>query len=477
MKRIIAIICIGMLVVPHAFAQQAAAVNQTPPAVVRPQRTLTPEQQAAADKLVAERKADYQNMLDQLHLTTPLRAKPVSAFGLPNSANYDESKANPYLIPDPLLLKNGKKVTTAKDWWSKRRPEIVEDLDREFYGRVPKNIPKVTWSVASVTNETVADIPVITKKLVGHVDNSSYPAISVDIDLTLTTPANATGPVPVMLILGPGSFNFGPPRTATSPPRPPGAKELVIQKGWGYASLNTGSVQADNGAGLTKGIIGLMNKGQFRKPDDWGALRAWAWGASRALDYFETDKAVNAKEVGVEGHSRWGKATIVTMAYDQRFAIAYSSSSGQGGAHINRRNAGETMEDIADFDAYHWYAGNVIKYSGPNLNPGDLPVDGHDIIALCAPRPVFIGGGKDGSYRKDNSSNDDAWADPVGMFMAAKAAGPVYVLLGKKDMGASTMPPIETMLNGDVAFRQHTGGHTDAPNWPFFITYANQYIK
>jgi hypothetical protein len=476
MKKLTLLICIAVQITLKGAAQTTPPATAPPP-VFQP-RQLTPEQQAAADKMAADRKADYENMLGQLHLTPPLRTKPVSAYGLPNSANYDEAKANPYPIPDPLTLKNGKKVITPKDWWNKRRPEIVEDMDREFYGRVPKNVPKVTWSVASVTNETVGDIPVITKKLVGHVDNSSYPAINVDIDLTLTTPANTTGPVPVMLILQ-ANFNFGPPRTppAGAPARPPGPKELVIQKGWGYATLNTYSVQADNGAGLTKGIIGLCNKGRFRKPDDWGALRAWAWGASRALDYFETDKAVNAKEVGIEGHSRWGKATIVAMAYDQRFAIAYSSSSGQGGAHINRRHAGETMEDIADFDAYHWYAGNVIKYSGPNLNPGDLPVDGHEVIALCAPRPVFIGGGKDGSYRTSNNSNDDAWADPIGMFMAAVAAGPVYTLLGKKDMGTITLPPIETMLNGDIGFRQQNGGHTDGSNWPFFITYASQYLK
>lgn len=478
MKKIGCLLCIICVSATYSFAQNTPAQTQAAPAAPAAPRQFvqTPEQKAAADKLAADRLIDYNNMLVQLKLTLPLRQKPVSGYGLPNSANYDEAKANSYPIPDPLTLKNGKKVATAKDWWGKRRPEIVEDMDRELYGRVPKNLLKVTWSVASVSNDTVGGVVVITKKLIGHVDNSSYPNISVDIDLTLNTPANAKGPVPVMMVLSGGSFIFGPPRPL-APARPPGAKELIIQKGWGYASLNTYSVQADNGAGLTKGIIGLANKGAFRKPDDWGALRAWAWGASRAMDYFETDKAVNPKAIGLEGHSRWGKATIVAMAYDPRFAIAYSSSSGQGGAHINRRNAGETMEDIADFDAYHWYAGNVIKYSGPNLNPGDLPVDGHEIIAMCAPRPVFIGGGKDGSYRTSNQSNDDAWADPVGMFKAAVAAGPVYRLLGKKDMGATTMPPIETMLNGDIAFRQHNGGHTDAPNWPAFLTYADQYIK
>ena len=224
-----------------------------------------------------------------------------------NAANLDESKANPYPdLPDPLLLKNGKKVTTAEVWRKERRPEIVEDFDREVYGRVPKDTPKVKWEVTATDKLTVGDVPVVTKKLVGHVDNSAYPQITVDIQLTLTTPEKATGPVPVIMEFGFGGFGGKGPG---GPPKGPGAgswQQQVISKGWGYAIISPNSVQADNGAGLTKGIIGLCNRGQPRKVDDWGALRAWAWGASRALDYFETDKAVDAKRVGIEGLSRYG---------------------------------------------------------------------------------------------------------------------------------------------------------------------------
>ena len=231
--------------------------------------------------------------------------------------------------------------------------------------------------------------------------------------------------------------------------------------------LNPVSAQADNGAGLCKGIIGLRNKGQPRQPDDWGALRAWAWGASRALDYFETDKAVNAKEVGLEGHSRYGKATIVAMAYDPRFAIAFVSSSGEGGAKLHRRNWGEVVENVAGSGEYHWMAGNFIKYAGP-LKWEDMPVDSHELIAMCAPRPVFISAG---------ATNGDGWVDAKGSFMAAAAAGPVYRLLGKKDMGTTDFPPIETpLIDGDVSFRQHSSGHTPGPNWPTFITFASRYI-
>jgi len=258
---------------------------------------------------------------------------------------------------------------------------------------------------------------------------------------------------------------------AQVPPMPttagPTWQQQLLAKGWGYAVISPNSVQADNGAGLTKGIIGLMNKGQSRKPDDWGALRAWAWGASRAMDYFETDKAVNAKEIGLEGHSRYGKATVVAMAYDQRFAIAYISSSGEGGAKLSRRNAGEIVENVAGTGEYHWMAGNFIKYAGP-LHWNDMPVDAHELLALCAPRPIFVSGGQKG----------DGWVDAKGMFMAAVAAGPVYKLLGKKDLGTTEFPPVETSLtDGDLAFRQHSSGHTDVPNWPFFIAFASRYLK
>jgi hypothetical protein len=407
---------------------------------------------------------DHQRMMDLLHITSLRPGADGNHPQAPNAANYDESKANPYpKLPDPLVLKNGKKVKSAKVWWSKRRPEIVEDFDREVYGRVPKVTPKVNWEVTGTTQENNGDVPVIVKKLVGHVDNSAYPAIAVNIDLTLATPANASGPVPVIM-----EFSFVPRPGFRMPPQTgPTWQQQVLAKGWGYAILIPTSVQADNGAGLTQGIIGLVNKGQPRQPDDWGALRAWAWGASRALDYFETDKAVDTKQVGIEGLSRYGKAAIVTMAYDQRFAIGFIASSGEGGAKLHRRNYGEIVENLAGSGEYHWMAGNFIKYGGP-LNWNDLPVDSHELVALCAPRPVFISAG---------AFKGDAWVDAKGMFLAAVGAGPVYKLLGKKDLGTAEMPPIETaLIDGDVAFRKHSGGHTAGPNWPTFLEFAGRYL-
>jgi len=419
---------------------------------------------------------DHQRLMDLLK-TVKLRpgANPRS-LDPTNQPNYDETKANPYTnLPDPLTLKNGKKVRDAKTWWTKRRPEIVEDFDREIYGRVPANTPKVNWEIVTTAQEKNGDFPVITKKLVGHVDNSSYPAIKVDIDLTLTTPADSTGPVPVMMEFGfvfpPG---FRPPAPANSPTPPPGPnwQQQLLAKGWGFASLIPNTIQADNGAGLTQGIIGLCNKGQPRKLDDWGSLRAWAWGASRALDYFETDKAVDAKHIGIEGLSRYGKAALVTMAYDQRFAIGFIGSSGEGGAKLHRRNFGELVENVASSGEYHWMAGNFLKYAGP-LTWADLPVDAHELIALCAPRPTFISYGA-----AEGPGAEGQWVDQRGSFMAAVAAGPVFRLLGKKDLGTTEFPPVETaLIDGELAWRQHKGGHTTGPNWPTFILFASRYIK
>ena len=425
-------------------------------------QTLQPPSPEAQAAIRAASEEDHKKMLALLKIDKLRRGADGREPKAENAANYDEEKANPYpYLPDPLYSNKGKKVKTINDWWDKRRPEIVEDFDREVYGRVPKGTPSVKWEVTKITAEVVGDIPVIKKELAGHVDNSAFPAVSVDIQLTLVTPANATAPVPVIMEFG---FNF--------PPRPgavaPTWQEQVLAKGWGYAILTPTSIQADNGAGLTKGIIGLVNKGEPRKPDDWGALRAWAWGASRALDYFETDRSVNARQVGVEGHSRYGKAALVAMAYDRRFAIAFISSSGEGGAKIHRRNWGELVENVAGTSEYHWMAGNFLKYAGP-LHWNDLPVDSHELVALCAPRPVFISAG---------ATNGDGWVDAKGMFLAAAGAGPVYKLLGKKDMSTTEFPAIETALvDGDVAFRQHSGGHTAGPNWPTFITFASRYLS
>jgi len=436
----------------------------------------------------AARAEDHQNMMSQLGIHK-LRSGPSGNESDPNHANYDETLANPYPdLPDVLTLKNGTKVTSAKVWKEQRRPEILEDFNREVLGRVPKNVPKVTWTVTNTAEGKVGPYPVLGKQLVGHVDNSSFPEISVDIQMTLVTPAGAKPPVPVMMMFGGAGAlpSMMPPapaaRGAAAAGGDPPPQQQLIADGWGYASINPGSIQADNGEGLTKGIIGLVNKGQHRKPDDWGSLRAWAWGASRGLDYLETDKAVDAKKVGIEGVSRYGKAALVTMAYDERFAVVLVGSSGEGGAKLHRRNWGEAVENLTGSGEYHWMAGNFLKYGAAEAdfgskNAGDIPVDAHELIALCAPRPTFI------SYGVPEKG-DAKWLDHQGSYMAAIAAGPVFKLLGVKDLGVSNdykrekMPAVNvSMVDGQLAWRQHDGGHTDGPNWKYFIPWADKNLK
>jgi hypothetical protein len=451
---------------PAAPLPAPSASQQAPPRIAP-----TPEQ--LANRAAAEK--EHQREMDLLGIK---ELRP----GTEKDANWDEAKANVYpKLPDPLVEKSGKRVTTAAEWWKVRRPEIVQDYDREVLGRTPANLPRVTWEVVSTTAEKIGDVAVVTKRLAGHVDNSSHPQIAVTIDATLTTPADARGPVPVITELAfAGEFKASLVRPI--PEKPSGAlgdygqtwEQQVLAKGWGFVVLSPTSYQADDGAGMTEGIIGLMNKGQSRGLEDWGGLKAWAWGASRLLDYLETDKSVDAKRVGIEGHSRMGKAALVAMAYDPRFAVLYSSSSGEGGAKLYRHIYGEPLSHI-ESAYYYWMGGNLMKYAGP-LTPGDLPVDNHELIALCAPRPVFIGAGT--SVQNAPAKPGDGWADARGMFLAEVAAGPVYRLLGKKDLGTTEFPTMESAaIAGDLGFRQHSGGHTPAPNWPTFLTFANKYLS
>ncbi len=466
---------------------------------------------------------DRQNMMDQLGIKA-LRPGPSGNENAPNHANYDESLANPYPdLPDPLTLANGDKVTTPEQWWDKRRPEIVEAYSKYVYGFVPPNVPAVKWTVVATDHEMIGFTPVIAKDIIGEVDNSVCPAIPVKIHMTLVTPAMAKGPVPVLMMFGPAGFpnphepspdEFARLNTAFKTlliQQDPSLKDVfdqhpawlplkatpfqfpqlnadgdlpnewqLIAAGWGFVRFDPASVQADNGAGLTRGIIGLVNKGQPRTPDQWGALRAWAWGAGRGVDYLETDSSVDAKHIGIEGVSRYGKAALITMAFDQRFAMVLVGSSGKGGATPLRRNYGEAVESLATGE-YYWMAGNFIKYGASEAtfgsgNPGQIPVDSNELIALCAPRLTFI------SYGVPEKG-DAHWLDHQGSFMATIDAGRVFTLLGAKavdipgDYKTAKMPPVnQGHLDGQLAWRQHDGGHTDAPNMKWFLLWANKFI-
>jgi hypothetical protein len=474
--------------------------------------------QVVPDKGPWTAEQDHQNMMDQLGIRK-LRPGPSGNPSDPNHANTDERLANPWPVwPDLLTMHDGGKVTTASQWWKQRRPEIVDDFESEVYGRGPANAPKVAWSIASTDPEFIAFRPVIARQIVGHVDNKTDPPISVDMRMVLALPANAKGPVPVLIMFAPARYpspsqpsaaeatrldqslkamlaerdpsfaaifkahpGFEFVRQPSFFPPPPSDERItdLIADGWGVALLDPATIQPDNGAGLRSGVIGLANRGAPRKPEEWGALRAWGWGASRALDYLQTLPGVDAKHIGIEGVSRYGKAALVTAAFDPRFSMVLVGSSGEGGAAPFRRNFGEAVENLASSGEYHWMAGNFLKYAASDAKFGsktadNLPVESDELIALVAPRLTFISYG-------NPAAGDALWLDQQGSYMATIAAGRAWALLGARDLGqgndyrTAVKPPIGTnLLDGELAWRQHEGGHTDAPNMKYFIRWADE---
>ena len=414
---------------------------------------------------------DYQHMLDQLGIKKMRRGR--DGKGKDTS---DEATANPYkdTMPELMTFKDGTKVQSA-DQWPKRRAEIVEDFEREVYGRIPKNVPKVKWEVTKTEEGESGGIPTVTKTLVGHVDNSAFPKIKVAIQASFTVPKHAAGKVPIILQFG-GGFGFGGKGGAIS------WTQQALNKGWGHGTINPNSIQGDNSR-LREGVIGLCNKGEPRRPDDWGALRAWAWGVSCLIDYFEAnpDSGVDPTKVCITGVSRYGKAALVAAAFETRIAAGFVASSGAGGAKLFRRDFGELLENVAARNEYHWMAGNFLKYGAEEAKFGkktvaDLPVDQHQLIAMCAPRLCFI------SYGIP-SKGDPNWVDAKGSFMAGVLAGPAYRLLGKKDLGTpgnyltDPLPDVKALIGGELAWRQHDGGHDNTPNFPAFYEWAGRYIE
>jgi hypothetical protein len=414
---------------------------------------------------------DYQNMLDQLGIKKMRKGRDAKV-----KDTSDEATANRYkdTMPDLMTFKDGTKVKTAAQW-PKRRAEIVEVFEREVYGRVPKNVPKVKWEVTKTVEGESGGIATVTKTLVGHVDNSAFPKIKVAIQASFTVPKHAAGKVPIILQFGFGG-GFG------GKGGPDSWQQQALNKGWGYGTIVPNSVQPDSSR-LREGIIGLTNKGEPRSPEDWGALRAWAWAVSCLIDYFEAnpDSGVDPTKVCITGVSRYGKAALVATAFETRIAAGFVASSGAGGAKLFRRDFGELLENLAGKGGYHWMAGNFLKYGAEEAKFGkktvaDLPVDQHQLIALCAPRLCFI------SYGIPEKG-DPNWVDAHGSFMAAVLAGPAYRLLGKKDLGTpgdyltDKMPAINTLIGGELAWRQHSGGHTNGPNFPTFFEWAGRYIS
>jgi hypothetical protein len=449
---------------------------------------MSPAQRRAyMDSIRAASQQDYDRMVAQLHLPTPPTLPPADSdpnrpphtfqrASAPGNnwydsagntyvrspwgiwSNYDEARVGRYTIPDPLVTSDGRRVTNVATWWNVRRPEILALYSRDIYGRIPAHTPPIRWVVTQVDSTRFPQA--VLQHVTGHIDNAAFPAATPSIEIAIVLPRGVRRPVPVVTVIGGFLFGFGQRDTTRLPER----VTSVLANGWAYATVSTGSVQADNGAGLDRGIIGLMNHGGPRAPDDWGVLAAWSWGMSRALDYFQTDPDLNAARAAIEGHSRWGKTALLAGALDPRWAVVWASSSGAMGASLEKRNWGETIDNVAGVGEYHWMAGNFLRYAG---HWAAMPVDAHELIALVAPRPLFITGGTAG----------DTWVDTHGEFLACVAADPVYRLLAAQGLGTATMPPPDSGLTaGDLAFREHVGGHTDMLDWPFFLQWAKRYL-
>lgn len=399
-----------------------------------------------------------------------------TGFGL--WTNYDDAghgffpgpeslRVGAYTPIDLLRMNDGTSVTDPAQWWTKRRPEILKVVKEQVWGCIPADsiLPSVSFSeTVSTGGEGAA---AYTQKIItGTIDVSRYPALrhTPVISATLRIPAHAPGRVPVMIVIGGG---FWTPIDAYW--------GYCCPNGWGVCLFNAGLLQPDNGAGLTDYLVGLCNRGGWRKPSDWGTLAVWSWGVSRLIDHLLSEGSVDGARIGVAGHSRYGKAAILAMAYEPRLAIAFPSCAGSLGTKMNRRHWGQDLENSSWDQEYHWVAGNFFKWMGPvdarNYMPrrvGLCPVDAHSLLALCAPRPVFMNGGA-----------QDSWSDPYGIYLTGVGASPAYWLLGGSGLIVpDSRPSIDTAyISGDVGYRYHAGGHTDVPDWPAFFEFAAKHLK
>jgi hypothetical protein len=378
-------------------------------------------------------------------------------------SNYDESKVGRYTLPDPLVFADGSPVKDAESWRRRRRPEILRLYQQEIYGRIPANTPKVAWRVVE-TDPQAREGAALMKRVEGAMGEG---ADAPRIPLTLYTPSKASGRVPIILLV---NFGGGPPPPGPNPPRvfpsdPPVAAE-ILARGWGYAYVRYQDIQPDRANAWREGVIGRTLAAGAAQPaeEEWGTIGAWSWGVSRAIDYLQSDPSVDPKRIAIQGHSRLGKTVLWASALDERVAGVFSSCAGEMGSALARRDWGETVDDMAQ--NFPWqFAGAFQKWPG---RWNEMPVDAHMLIALSAPRPVFISGG-----------TTDQWADPVGEFLATVAAGPVYRLLGRQDLGATTLPPLDTPLtNGDLGWHYHTGGHTATPeDWKAFLVFLEKHFS
>ena len=410
--------------------------------------------------------------------TAPPTPKPSPdvVAGIP--VNYDEAKVGTYSLPEPLRLNNGKPVRDAKTWYSKRRPEIVQMFETQQYGRAPGRPPDESFEMVDPGTPSLNG-KAIRKQVTIHLNKDKT---GPSIDLLIYLPAAATKPVPMLF-----SINFGAVQNAVDDPgiksektwdpkthtrvTPTAARgfghldaEDLLSAGFGVATFYYGDVDPDYPDGFANGIRArYLKPGQAeRAPDDWGSIAAWAWGISRVEDYFETDKSIDARRVVIHGISRLGKTVMWAGAHDQRFAAVIASCSGEGGAALSHRNYGETIAHLTAPTRFPYqFAANYAKYSG---FPDKAPMDANLLMALIAPRPLLL-----------QTGSTDYWSDPKGEFLAAVAAGKVYKLLGKEDLGTDVWPAAKEPIFHDLSYYMHEGGHgMVSSDWSIYLEFLKK---
>lgn len=373
--------------------------------------------------------------------------------------NSDESKVPAYTLPDVLTANDGKKIATKEDWQNTRRAEVLEIFKREVYGRSAGKPEQLEFKKVSEKKDaldgtaTAKEIDIIVKK--GEKN--------ITIRLNLIVPNKRERPAATFLLIdNRPPENIDITRAKKSPFWP---AEAIVARGYAAAAFHNADVALDTKESFSSGIFALLGEPEEnRAPDAWGALGAWAWGASRVMDYFETDSDIDAKRVAVIGHSRGGKTALWCGAQDERFALVISNESGCGGAALGKRWFGETNERINQGFPF-WFNGNFKKY---NRKESEMAFDQHELIALMAPRPVYVA-----------SAEEDRWADPKGEYLGLYHAGPVYELFGFKNLPSIEPPAVNTPVYGDrMGYHIRPGKHDLIEyDWERFMDFADKVWK